>query len=77
MHMDYTRHYGQNIALETAEQIIPLGESQTIEFKKSLTQLKPAMETLCGFLNTDGGIIFIGVNQHGKVVGCDVSDRTQ
>ncbi len=59
------------------EQIISNGESQTIEFKKSLTQLKSTMETLCGFLNSEGGIAIIGVNQHGKMVGQKVTDNTQ
>lgn len=27
------------------------GESETVEFKKSTAQLRPAAETLCGFLN--------------------------
>jgi ATP-dependent DNA helicase RecG len=43
------------------DQIIALiqqGESHHLEFKKSTTQLKPAFETICAFLNGEGGTVF-------------------
>ncbi|NNM59332.1 MAG: DeoR family transcriptional regulator [Legionellales bacterium] len=48
-----------------------------MEFKKSTTQLKSAAESLCAFLNTHGGLVFIGVLQNGDVVGQHISDATQ
>jgi hypothetical protein len=35
--------------------LISQGESETLEFKTSTAQLKPACEALCGFLNAKGG----------------------
>lgn len=52
------------------------GESATLEFKKSTAELRRAGETLCGFLNGDGGRVLIGVSPDGKAVGQDVSDAT-
>jgi ATP-dependent DNA helicase RecG len=52
------------------------GESETLELKRSTAELRRAGETLCGFLNGSGGIVLIGVNPNGKVVGQQVSDTT-
>ena len=62
------------------DQIIALiqqGESQHLEFKKSTTQLKPGFETVCAFLNGEGGTVLIGVTNNGQVLGQDVSDNTR
>ncbi len=53
------------------------GESETLELKKSTGQLNRAGETLCAFLNADGGIVIVGVGPDGEVVGQNVSDKTQ
>lgn len=58
------------------EQLIRNGESERLEFKKSTGQLHRAAETLCAFLNGDGGQVLIGVSPSGKIVGQLVSDRT-
>lgn len=63
--------------IDEVKKLLQQGESQELELKKSLSQLKPAMETLCAFLNTNGGVILIGINQHGNIVGQQVSDNTQ
>lgn len=59
------------------EKLIDKGESITLELKKSTAQLKGAIETVCAYLNTKGGIVIIGVNQQGKIVGQHVTDNTQ
>ncbi len=56
--------------------LIAQGESETLEFKTSTAQLKPACETLCGFLNAKGGTVLIGVGSKGQVVGQHVTDTT-
>ena len=53
------------------------GESHHLEFKKSTAQLKSAFETVCAFLNAQGGIVLIGVSDKGKIVGQDVTDNTR
>src|SRR3990167_10468824 len=63
--------------LEQIKLITEAGESATAEFKKSTAQLRPVYETLCGFLNTKGGIVLIGVNDKGQLLGQDVTDNTR
>lgn len=63
--------------LSKIENLIANGESETLELKKSLTQLKSAIETLCAFLNTTGGTVIIGVNQNGRITGQDITDNTR
>lgn len=54
------------------------GESEVLEYKKSTAQLKAAAETLCGFLNGDGGKVIIGITpKERKVLGQQVADKTQ
>lgn len=57
--------------------LIKQGESHNLEFKKSTTQLKPAFETVCAFLNGNGGTVLIGVSDNGQIVGQDVTDNTR
>lgn len=63
--------------IEQLKSIIKQGESHTLEFKKSTTQLKAAFETLCGFLNGHGGTVLIGISDNGKIVGQKVTDNTR
>lgn len=48
-------------------------EGQTIEFKKSLSLIKEASETLCGMVNADvsKGIVFFGVAPDGSIPGVE------
>lgn len=57
-------------------QLIAQGESETLEFKRSTAEMKRAGETLCAFLNGEGGKVLIGVAPDGKLVGQDVADIT-
>ncbi|MGC9423806.1 ATP-binding protein [Vibrio sp.] len=56
--------------------LVSVGESETVEFKKSTAQLRRAAETLCGMLNSSGGRVLIGVTPEGRIVGQTVSDKT-
>ena len=62
------------MTLQHLEQVIAGGESETVEFKKSTAQLTRAGETLCAFLNCQGGRVFIGVTPEGRVVGQQITD---
>ena len=53
---------------------LPASESQTVEFKTSFQ--KEAIETVVAFANAQGGKIFIGVDDDGKVVGVDIKSET-
>jgi len=49
-------------------------ESQTVEFKSSVSQLSRAMESLCAFANTDLGSIYFGIGDNSKTIGIDIND---
>ena len=53
-------------------EIIANGESHTVEFKKSKTDVtKDVYESVCAFSNRDGGHIFLGVNDNGEILGIE------
>lgn len=62
--------------LAALQSLTALGESETLEFKKSTNELHRAGETLCAFLNGEGGKVLIGVAPDGRLVGQDVADIT-
>jgi len=62
--------------LAALQSLIALGESETLEFKRSTAELRRAGETLCAFLNGDGGQVLVGVGPKGQLVGQQVADIT-
>ena len=52
-------------------------EGKTAEFKKSTGQLERGMETICAFLNGEGGTVLFGVHDSGKILGQEVADTTK
>jgi len=62
--------------LHEIEQIAASGESEVVEFKKATSQLSRVGETLCAFLNGNGGQVLIGISSDGKLVGQHVTDST-
>ena len=48
-------------------------ESQTIEFKQIWKD--DYLKTICAFANSDGGSLYIGVNDTGKIVGLDNAQK--
>ena len=57
------------------EELINEGESETIEFKKKFD--REAMETAGALANTNGGVILVGVNRHGKILGTTTTKETE
>ena len=52
--------------------ILRKGEGLTIEFKKASKELpRNLFETVCAFLNRQGGTMLLGVSDEGKVLGVD------
>ncbi|MBE7411822.1 MAG: putative DNA binding domain-containing protein [Leptospiraceae bacterium] len=49
--------------------MIEKGESQSVEFKQSWRD--EYLKTIAAFANTDGGTLFIGIDDKGKVVGIE------
>lgn len=63
--------------LDNLERLVKQGESSTLEFKTSTAKLKSAVETLCAYLNAQGGVVLIGVTNSGKINGQEVTDNTR
>ena len=64
--------------ISALKKIVKEGESSTLEFKASMTQLRAAMETVCAFLNSKrGGTVLLGVKDNGDIIGADITDKTQ
>lgn len=58
--------------------LIHSGENIRVEFKKSTNNItKDVYDTICSFSNRDGGIIILGVNDEGEILGIspDAIDR--
>ena len=52
-------------------------ETEYIEFKKSMGELKEACESICAMLNKHGvGTVYFGVKSNGLVCGMDVAEST-
>lgn len=55
-------------------ELINLGEGLNIEFKQSRNKLnRDVFESVCAFLNRNGGHLFLGVEDDGEIVGIDPS----
>lgn len=63
--------------LDIIKQIIAEKENRQVEFKETTGQLERGMETLCAFLNGEGGTVLFGVTDKGKIIGQEVSDKTK
>jgi len=46
------------------KKIISQGESETVEFKKSLSESKEIIKIVSAFANAKGGRIFVGVSNY-------------
>jgi hypothetical protein len=71
-----THGYTDDVVVVTSsarqfEELLEEWETQTIEFKTSVnpTNAHDFIQTVVAFLNTDGGTIFVGVEDSGTVVG--------
>ena len=61
----------------TLRDIISAGEGRTTEFKKAQNGLPQSVhETICAFLNSAGGHIFLGVSDDGDILGV-AADRIE
>ena len=54
------------------QKILSQGEGLTVEFKRAKGQLPSSLfETVCAFLNRNGGTILLGVGDDGSIEGVD------
>ncbi|MDR1164785.1 MAG: putative DNA binding domain-containing protein [Deltaproteobacteria bacterium] len=65
------------LALKGAEMTIPARESETVEFKRSLAQLKEGVISIAAMLNKSReGELWFGIRDDGAPVGFDVGNKT-
>ena len=50
---------------------VQLGEDATIEFKRTLPHRNSLVDEIAAFANARGGIVLIGVDDNGEIVGLD------
>jgi len=58
------------------DQLVVEGESETLEFKRTMGELREGLETICAFLYTTGGKVLFGVNRKGGIEGQLISEQT-
>ena len=60
--------------IEQIKKLIASGENQRVEFKEADFDFpRNAYESICAFLNTNGGYILLGVKDNGKITGVNPS----
>jgi len=62
--------------MKSIEELIGKEESETLEFKKSLSEWKEIVETVSAFSNTKGGIIIVGLDDNKNLVGISIGKGT-
>ena len=68
------------MTIEKFEKDLAVGESVTVEFKSWIKakdmreRISLAVEELIAFANTKGGVLYFGVEDNGKVTGCEKYD---
>ena len=65
------------MTLDELKERMVSGEGTTVEFKETTGQRRDACETLCAFLNKDGGTVVFGVTKKGKLTGQLMADTTK
>ena len=55
--------------------LIDKGESQTLDFKRKITQASKIAKTLVSFANTNGGQILVGVSDNRHIIGIDPEEE--
>jgi GTPase len=62
--------------LADIQQLLRAEESETLEFKQPVGEIREIIETAGAFVNGQGGTIVIGVTSSGKVLGVDIGKDT-
>ncbi|HZX12020.1 MAG TPA: ATP-binding protein, partial [Candidatus Nanoarchaeia archaeon] len=64
--------------IKQIREIIEKGENQEVEFKESFHSSQDISKILCSLANTLGGILLLGVNDSGEIIGVkDNLDKVQ
>lgn len=61
----------KSISARKLNEIIELGETDTVEFKRRFSDFEKIAKEIIAFANTRGGLLLIGVDDDGTIVGVD------
>ncbi len=64
------------MTLNELRRLVREGEGPGLEFKRTTGELSRGLETICAFLNTEGGQVLFGVGPKGTIEGQQVSSQT-
>jgi len=67
---------GTEINTKMDKKLIEEGESETLEFKPSLSQKDKIGKAVSGFSNSGGGTVLVGISDSGRVTGLDIGRKT-
>lgn len=69
------------LSTDKIKDLLSHGENRQVEFKKCTDKVSASVyETVCSFLNAEGGYIFLGVDDDGAILGINpkcVTDMTK
>ena len=58
------------LSTDKIKELLSHGENKQVEFKKCTDKVSASVyETVCSFLNAEGGYIFLGVDDDGTILG--------
>lgn len=57
------------------KRLIKRGESRNLDFKKTITHIYKIAKTISSFANSVGGVLLIGVEDNGVIVGTDPDEE--
>jgi predicted HTH transcriptional regulator len=63
------------MALHPVLQLVAKGESETLDFKKTISSASKIAKTLVAFANHKGGRLLVGVNDNGSIAGVKSEDE--
>jgi len=70
-----TIHIISGLTMNTTE-LIRMGESEILEFKKSLSLRDEIGKAISAFSNTNGGVVMVGVTDRGDAIGVGIRANT-
>ena len=63
------------MTLNHIQQLIAKGESDTLDFKKTISSASKIAKTMSSFANHKGGRLLVGVNDNGTISGVRSEDE--
>jgi predicted HTH transcriptional regulator len=62
---------------DDVQRFLRQGEGATVELKTNIPEPRVIARHIAGFANSTGGVILLGVDERGEIVGCDVASANR